>query len=294
MTTALAALPTNQSIERQVMTRDQIELLKRTIAKGATDDELSLFVATANRLGLDPFAKQIHAVKRWDSKEGREVMAIQVAIDGFRVAAMRTGDVDGQEGPFWCGLDGKWHEVWLHKGPPAAAKVLVYRKGISRPFVGVATYDSYVQTKKDGTPNSMWSRGPDFMLAKCCEALALRKAFPAELGGVQAPEEVGDVEPGDKTFAPIAAVTVASTTQVATAKPAEPPKPPLTDDDIIEMITSIGSFTSLPELRKYAAENIQSANLTPPQREQLEKAYRDQQADIRAAEIADREAGGQA
>ena len=186
------ATTTQPAIVQWGMTRDQLDLLKRTIAKGTTDDEFALFMNTSHRLGLDPFARQIFAVKRW-SRDG-EVMSIQVSIDGFRVGAARTGELDGQDGPYWCGDDGKWVDAWLQEKPPSAAKVLVYRKGCSRPFTGVATYDSYVQTNKEGKPNATWSRGPDFMLAKCAEALALRKAFPAELSGVYTPDEMGQAD----------------------------------------------------------------------------------------------------
>ncbi len=173
------------------MSRDQVDLIKRTIAKGVTDDELALFLSTAQRMQLDPFAKQIYAVKRFDRKENREVMSIQVSIDGYRVCAMRSGEMDGEDGPWWCGDDGIWVDAWLHEQAPRAAKIAVYRKGCARPFVGVASYDSYVQLK-DGKPNSMWERGPDFMLAKCAEAVAKRRAFPLELGGTVTSDEVGD------------------------------------------------------------------------------------------------------
>lgn len=168
-------------------TRDQVELLKRTICKGATDDELKLFVHACQRMRLDPFMKQVHAVKRWDSKEKKEVMSIQTGIDGYRLIADRTGKYAGSDEPSFDS------ESSHH---PGRATVTVYKlvDGQRCGFSATARWTEYAQHKTDGKLFSNWERMPYLMLGKCAEALALRKAFPAELSGIYTDDEMGQAD----------------------------------------------------------------------------------------------------
>ena len=213
-TTALVA-PTNAGRELQFygLDREKIELLKRTVAKGTTDDQFALFLTIAQRRRLDPFAKQIWCVLR-KGKSGVWEMTAQTSIDGYRLIAQRTGEYDGQDGPWWCGEDGVWKDVWLSKAPPKAAKVVAYRKGVSHPVTGIAHLESYAAYKDDGkTLEAKWAQMPEHMLAKCAETLALRKAFPEELSGLNTEDEMDHVSN---------AIDVPSVERIVTTKPAEP------------------------------------------------------------------------
>jgi len=156
---------------------DQLSLIKSTVAKGTTNDELSLFLYTAERTGLDPLMKQIHAIKRWSSRDGRDVMSIQTGIDGLRLIADRTERY--APGP---------EPVIVEDPAGNIIKATAYvKKWVSTEWhtIGAtAYYSEYVQTNKDGRPIGLWAKMPRLMTAKCAEALALRKAFPAEMSGV--------------------------------------------------------------------------------------------------------------
>lgn len=176
------------------------KLVAETVLKpknrDATGAELALFAEQCVRTGLSPFLKQIYGIYRYDKKLGREVMTIQVGIDGLRSVAASSGEYDGQTPTEWCGADGKWKDVWLSTDPPAAARVGVYRKGATHPTYAVALYREYVQTL-NGAPSGKWKDMPANMLAKCAEALALRKAHPHLLSGLTISEEYEQVRNTD-------------------------------------------------------------------------------------------------
>lgn len=175
-------------------TRDQVELVKRTIAQGATDDELKMFLYHARRTGLDPFARQIYFIRRWDTQQQKNIGAIQTGIDGMRLIASRTGRYrPDDETPRY---------IYDANGVLEAATVRVYvfhsETKTWYPVPAEARFEEYSQRTRDNKLFPNWQRMGHLMLAKCAEALALRKAFPADLSGIYSEEEVaviGEPEP---------------------------------------------------------------------------------------------------
>lgn len=183
-TTALAKVDTKALTHAVRFSPEQEKMIRDTFLSGASPQDAEVMLEIARIRGLSPITKQIHFVKRmkWNADLQRKeaVWIPQVGIDGFRSLSERTGLYDGQDEPEF---------EYDSKGKILLCKVRVYRKDISRAFVGVAHFSEYVQTKADGQPNETWASKPHVMLAKCAEAMAHRKAFPETNGDLYAPEE---------------------------------------------------------------------------------------------------------
>lgn len=177
MSENVPAIKTAQDLA--LLSDDQVALIKNTIAKGATDEELAMFLEVAYASDLNPFRKEIYWFKI------RNTVVMPVGIDGLRRKAAESGDYMGQVGPEWCGEDGEWKDVWLLKEPPAACRVGVLRRGNPDPTWGVVTWREFA--KDVTTPaGTFWKKMGPHMLAKCAESHALRKAAPRVIEQIQA------------------------------------------------------------------------------------------------------------
>lgn len=176
----------------------QLGLINRVNGRGVQQPDapagvVEMFIAQSQRTRLDPGNREIYCIER-GGKWG-----VQISIDGFRLIAERTGTYEGQTTPEFSADGERWTTAWAADGPPAFARVGVYRKGWREPLVAVARYSAYVPMndeweggRKTGrkVPSPMWAKMPDVMLAKVAEMLALRKAFPNDLSGLYGTEEM--------------------------------------------------------------------------------------------------------
>jgi len=182
---------------------DQVALIKNYLCKGINDEELKLFHAVCKKTGLDPFMKQIYAVKR-NGKDGPQ-MTIQTSIDGYRLIAERTGK--------YC--PGRRSTFEYKDGKVSSATAYIKKQtadGTWHEVEETAYYSEYAPpVTKNGYENPFWRDKPHIMLAKCAEALALRKSFPNELSSVYTKEEMDqavNTEINAKSVKPIEIVSL--------------------------------------------------------------------------------------
>ena len=202
---------------------EKVELVKDTIARGASDDELMLFLHLAQRSGLDPFSRQIYLIERRQQIDGqwKTTRQPQTGIDGLRLIADRTDRyAPGREPTYTYDATGSLLT--------ATAYVKKWVRGEWHEIAATAHYDEYVGKTGKGDITRMWAEKPHIMLAKCAEALALRRAFPAEMSGLYTADEIRSG---------------------ADELPAAPPANPITDEIVDAPVPARASREQLTELR---------------------------------------------
>lgn len=155
-------------------TPEQVALITSTVAKGATPDELKLFLYRCQNMGLDPLKPgMVHFIKY-----GNNPGTMVVGIDGFRSRAAATGKHRGTKRGILRDAKGACIGAWAE----------VYRADWEHPAREEVSFREY------STGKSGWAKMPETMIKKVAECAALRMAFPDQLGGVYAPEEMDQAE----------------------------------------------------------------------------------------------------
>lgn len=163
-------------------TDNELKLIRKSNDR-LDDAEFSAFITAAKRYGLNPLANQIYTQVRQTKARGKSVTTV-VQIDGYRLLADRTGQLAGNDDPVFT------HEECMNSDDmDIKATVTVHKMvdGEPRPFTASARWKQYCPSPPG---DFMWRKMPHLMLGKCAEALALRKAFPAELSGIYTHEEM--------------------------------------------------------------------------------------------------------
>lgn len=144
--------------------REMIETLKQTVAKGATDAQFKMFVEVCKATGLNPFLKEIWFVPNVGVMAGRDGY-LRVANDHPMFDGMST-TVERDE-----------------KGVPIKATCSVWRKDRSHPITCEAFFDEYRKSSQ------VWQTYRSAMIGKVAEVLALKRSF--SINGVVTEEEIG-------------------------------------------------------------------------------------------------------
>ena len=69
----MSALIKSADLAPKEFNEEQLGLIKNIICKGASDDEIAVFLQICKHTRLDPLSKQIWMIPRWDSKLGKTV-----------------------------------------------------------------------------------------------------------------------------------------------------------------------------------------------------------------------------
>lgn len=163
-----------------------IATIKQTVAIGATDAELAMFLEHCRATGLNPFKREVWFVKQngYTRRDGTVVesrVQIMTGVQGYLAVANSHPMYDGMESVVERD----------EKGFPVRAVARVHRKDRKFPAEAEALWseDSQPTQSSSGKP-TVWGKMPSVMLAKVAKSRALREAFAQQLNGTYTSEEM--------------------------------------------------------------------------------------------------------
>lgn len=192
--TSLAQVTRFQAVAITDRARDrfdakQVDLIRNTVAKECNQAELAIFLEECARLELDPFAKQIWAIKI----QGQ--MQIIVSRDGLLLLANRNASFRGcqsyevrEHDLFVTRTDEDGHVQVQHEWRDAEGKPTHGGKdgSLRGQMIGAFAYvrrEGHVDTQfmayraQYDKGVNVWKSHPSAMIIKCAEGMSLRKAF---------------------------------------------------------------------------------------------------------------------
>ena len=169
--------------------------IKQTIAVGATDTELVMFMNICQSHQLNPFKREIYFVKYGAAKA-----SFIVGYEVYLKRAEATGQLDG------------WSVAVTDDKQKAI--VTIHRKDRSKAVVWEVDRAEFDSGK------STWAKMPMFMLKKVAIAQGFRLAFPEVVGGLPYTKEEQETISGDIVRLPevTAPIPVAAAELTTTAK----------------------------------------------------------------------------
>lgn len=217
---SLASIPT---FNIDNISPKQLQLIKNTVAKGATDDELNFFLYQCDKFNLDPLKKEIWFIKRvkkvnqngfWDyprlangeiNYEGGELV-IMTSKDGYFKKAAENPNFKGcqamevrENDDFEMDFDGEKFSVKKHKFSAkdrgeilGAWACVTYKDGVKE--WNYVSFEEYCQTSgKEGNKyaTGSWKSHPTAMIKKTAEVPLLKRA--GGLSGIYTEEEMQNV-----------------------------------------------------------------------------------------------------
>ena len=164
------------------LTESDKQHIRRTIARDANEAEFEYFIKIAMLRRLNPLLNQIALIIR-NSDSTKRSATIQTTIHGLRLIADRTKRyAPGRAATY----------TYDNNGSLVNATAYVMKYHVASKTWHEVSDTAFMKEYKGTGP--LWGSMPHVMLAKCAEALALRRAFPEDLSGLYTDDEMGQAD----------------------------------------------------------------------------------------------------